>query len=127
MEIHPPIPERTTEQLLEIIETTDQWQTGVVQLARNELAKRGISAKVQETRKKNYATYHRRREAIKSRATYTTPEKILMVLFGPILAILFHDLFVFYAGEGYRKKNVQGIFYMALGIMVWVLVLSFAV
>jgi hypothetical protein len=119
MEINPPIPERTNDQLLDIVETSDQWRMEVVELAQKELKKRGIPVKIQEIRRKNRTRYNRRIEAIKSRATYTTSEKVLIILFGPVLIVIFHDFFIFYAGEGYKKKNRQGFFYLLLSVVFW--------
>ncbi len=119
MEIHPPINERTTENLLNIIETKEQWRQNVVDLARQELIARGISIRTQETRRSNKTKFRQRIEKIKARATYTTLEKILIVLLGPILLLLLDDLFLFDNGEGYKKKNRQGLFYLLLGFGLW--------
>ena len=119
MDIHPPIEKRTTEQLLEIIETKEQWRDEVVRLTQDELTKRGIPVKTQETRRKSKIKFQERIQTIKSRATYTTIEKILIVLFGPVLAIIFQDIFMFQAGDGFKKKNRQGLFYLLLGIGLW--------
>jgi hypothetical protein len=121
MDIHPPIEKRTTEQMLEIIETKEQWRDEVVQLTKDELVKRGISAKTQETRRKNKIKFEERIQSIKTRATYTTIEKILIVLVGPVIALIFKDIFMFQAGEGFKKKNRQGLFYLLLGIGLWAL------
>ena len=119
MDIHPPIEKRTTEQLLEIIETKEQWRDEVIRLTQDELVKRGIPIKAQETRRKSKIRFQERIQAIKNRATYTTIEKILIVLFGPVLAIIFQDIFMFQAGDGFKKKNRQGLFYLLLGIGLW--------
>jgi hypothetical protein len=119
MDIDPPIEKRTTEQLLDIIEAKEQWRDEVVQLAHGELVKRGIPIKTQETRRKSKIKLQEKIQAIKSRATYTTIEKILIVLFGPVLAIIFQDIFMFQAGDGFKRKNRQGLFYLLLGIVLW--------
>lgn len=119
MEIHPPIKERTTENLLDIVETKEQWREDVVDLARQELIERGISNKIQETRRNNKTKFRQRIEKIKARATYTALEKILIVLLGPFLLFLLDDLFLFDSGEGYKKKNRQGLFYLILGFGLW--------
>ncbi len=126
MDIHPPIEKRTTEQLLEIVENKEQWRNEVVRLTQDELVKRGIPIKTLETRRKNKIKYQERIQAIKNRATYTTTEKILIVLFGPVLAIILHDIFMFQAGDGFKKKNRQGLFYLLLGIGLWGLTIYFA-
>jgi len=110
MEIHP---------LLDIVETKEQWREDVVDLARQELIERGISNKIQETRRNNKTKFRQRIEKIKARATYTALEKILIVLLGPFLLFLLDDLFLFDSGEGYKKKNRQGLFYLILGFGLW--------
>ena len=125
MDINPPIEKRTTEELIGIIETKDQWRDAVVLLARDELLKRGISLTTQETKRKNRVRYQEKVRSIKSRTTYTKIAKILIVLFGPILAILFHNIFLFQSEEGYKKLNRQGLFYLILGIGLWLLVLYY--
>jgi hypothetical protein len=119
MEIHPSISERTTEQLLDIIETQDEWRPDVIDLARKELLSRGVTLKIQKTRRTIKIKFKERIAQIKERATYTAVEKILIVLLGPILVILLDDLFMFHPGEGYKKKNRQGFFYLFLGVLLW--------
>lgn len=120
-EIYPPINDRTTDQLLDIVETKEQWRQDVVDLAQKELIKRGVPIKTKETRRTIRQKFQKRIEDIKSRATYTTGEKILITLFGPVLILLLQDLTLFYSGQGYKKKNRQGLFYLLLGIGLWFL------
>jgi hypothetical protein len=119
MDIQPPVHKRTTEQLLEIVETREQWRDEVVKLTQDELVKRGVPLTTQETRRKSKVKFKEKIQAIKERATYTTTEKILIVLFGPVLALVFQDIFMFQEGEGYKKKNRQGLLYLLLGIGLW--------
>src|SRR5690606_13181122 len=98
-----------------------QWRQEVIDLAQNELIKRGVSIKTQTTRRTIRQKFKKRIETIKARATYTTSEKILIVLFGPILIALLDDLTLFHSGLGYKKKNRQGFFYLVLGIGLWFL------
>ncbi len=125
MEIHPPISDRTNEQLLDIIETQEEWKPQVVDLAKKELTSRGIPLKTQETRRTIRTKFNERIKKTKARATYTEIEKILIVLLGPILVLLFRDIFMFHSGEGYKKKNAQGVFYLLLGFCLWGLILYF--
>lgn len=122
MDIEPPISKRTTEQLLEIIETREEWRQDVVDLATKELIARGIPIKTQETRRTIRAKFKERIRKTKERATYTEIEKILIVLFGPIQVLLLRDFFVF-RSEGYKRKNRQGWFYLLLGFCLWGLIL----
>jgi hypothetical protein len=119
MEIHPPISDRTNEQLLDIVETQEEWRPDVVDLARRELISRGITVKTQETRRTIRSKFNERIKKTKARATYTEIEKILIVLLGPILVLLFRNVFMFHSGEGYERKNVQGISYLLLGFCLW--------
>ncbi len=119
MEYDPPIEKRTTEHLIEIIENKEEWKDDVIETAKTELAKRGVSIEVQERKRSNRIKFRERVQSIKNRATYTTTEKILIVLIGPILALIFHDIFLFQAGEGFKKKNRQGLFYLIIGLGLW--------
>jgi CRISPR/Cas system CSM-associated protein Csm4 (group 5 of RAMP superfamily) len=123
MEFDPPVNKRTTEQLLDIIETQEQWKADVVEMAQIELVKRGVSINKQQKRRKSKINYIRRIVFIKANATYSTTEKILIVLLGPVLAILLDDLLMFHPGEGYKQKNRQGFLYFSLGIGLWGLIL----
>ena len=109
---------------MEIIEAPEEWQPDVVVLAQNELKQRGVSRDTQELRRKSLSKFRTKIEEIKSRASYTRVEKLLIVLFGPILVLIFSDLFLFYSGEGYKRKNRQGLLFLLLGILLWVIVLS---
>lgn len=124
MEINPPISSRTTQELLEIIEAPEEWQPDVVVLAQNELKQRGVSRDTQELRRKSLSKFRSKIESIKSRASYTKVEKLLIVLFGPILVLIFFDLFLFYSGEGYKRKNRQGLLFLLLGIAIWIIVFT---
>lgn len=124
MDINPPISNRTTEELLGIIETREDWQEDVIESAQQELKKRGISNEVQQLRRKNKTKFQKKIDVIKARASYTILERVLIILFGPLLVIIFSDFFFFHAGEGYKRKNIQGIFYLLLGIAFWIFMLS---
>jgi hypothetical protein len=123
MEIHPPISNRTNEQLLDIVETQEEWKPEVVDLAKKELIERGIPIKTQETRRTIRTKFNERIKKTKARATYTEIEKMLIVLLGPILVLLFRGIFMFHSGAGYKRKNLQGIFYLFLGFSLWGLIL----
>jgi hypothetical protein len=123
MDIEPPIPARTTEQLLDIVETREEWKPEVVELAIHELMSRGIAPKTLTTRRTIKRKFKERVQKIKEGATYSTVEKYLIVFFGPILILLLRDVFLFHRGEGYKRMNRQGIFYVLLGFLFWGLVL----
>ena len=115
----PPIEKRTTEELINIIEQKEVWKEDVVELTKAELLKRGVPIELQERRRKNRLKFRDKIRSIKNRATYTALEKTLIVLFGPVLVFIFHDLFLFQAGEGFKRKNRQGLFYLMIGIVLW--------
>ena len=118
MEYDPPIETRTTEQLIEIVATKETWKPDVVELAKAELKKRGISLKVPEHRRRIGIKYKRKTDSIKGSAEYTDWEKLLIVLLGPISLLFFQDAFMFH-GQGFKKKNRQGIIYLLLGLIFW--------
>jgi predicted transcriptional regulator len=112
----PPIEKRTTEQLINIIEQKEEWKEDVVEMTKAELIKKGVPIEAQKRKRRNRVKFRDRIQSIKNRATYTTLEKILIVLFGPILVFIFQDLFLFQAGEGFKRKNRQGLFYLIIGL-----------
>jgi len=123
MDIEPPISKRTTGQLLDIVETAQEWRPEVLELAKKELVARGVPVKTQEARWKIRTKCNERVKRAKERASYTNVEKLLIVLTGPILIFLLKDFFMFYAGAGYKKKNRQGWFYLLLGFCLWAMIL----
>ena len=124
MLINPAIKDRSTGELLEIIESPEDWQHEVVALAQSELRQRGVSGQTQELRRKSQSNFQRKIAAIKARASYTTADKVLIILFGPILIIVLRDLLLFHAGEGYKKKNRQGLLFLLLGFVFWIVALA---
>ena len=123
MEYDPPIETRTTEQLIEIVEARRKWKPDIVDLAKAELLRRGISLKIPGHRRRIKVKYERKVDSIKSGAEYTDLQKVLIALFGPILFIVFMDPFIFQAGQGFKKKNRQGILYLLLGVVFWGLII----
>ena len=125
MKINPAIEDRSTEELLEIIEAPEDWQPDVVALAQKELKQRGLSEQNQELRRKSQSNFQRRIAAIKAGASYTIDEKILIVLFGPILVFVFPRSFLIDPDdEGYKKKNRQRLLFLLLGFVVWIVTLA---
>ncbi len=127
MEYNPPIATRTTKELLEIVENKEDWQMDAVLFAQQELEIRGISTKQQETITKSISKRKQRILTIKSRATYTAVEKLLIVLLGPFIFAFTTDLFIFQEGDGFKKKNRQGVFYLVLGLLLYALVIYFSI
>jgi hypothetical protein len=121
-EIYPLIPDRTTEQLLDIVETKEQWRPEVVELAQKELIKRGVTEKTQETTKTIREKFQKRIATTKARASYTAFEKVLIFFFGAILILVLQDLSLLFGDDGYKTKNRQGRFYLLSGFFFWLLV-----
>ena len=126
MDYNPPIATRTTKELLDIVENKEDWQMDAVLFAQQELEIRGVSTKQQETITKSISNRKQRILTINSRATYTSVEKLLIVLIGPFLFAFTTDLFIFQEGEGFKKKNRQGVFYLVLGLVLWTLAIYFS-
>lgn len=124
MKINPAVSARSTRELLDIIEVPENWQTDVVESAKQELAQRGVSNETQELRRKSHSKFKERVDRIKARSSYTTIEKLLIVLFGPLLLFIFFDFTLLFGEEGYKKKNKQRILLLLLSILFWVTVLS---
>jgi lipopolysaccharide export LptBFGC system permease protein LptF len=121
-EIYPPIPVRTNEQLLNIVETKEKWRPEVVDLARAELIRRGIPVKTQETRRTILTKFKQRIKTAKARASLTTFEMVFLSLFGIVLMFLMSDFSLFYKGRGYSKMNGQLLFCFLFGLFFWFMV-----
>jgi hypothetical protein len=107
--------------------TSEYWQPDAVDLAKAELIKRGIPIDIPLKRRESKIKYKKRVDKIKSNAEYSGREKILIVLFGPILFAIFEDFTLFDAGEGFRKKNRQGVIYLLLGLIIWITIFLISV
>jgi hypothetical protein len=123
MDYTPRIETRTTEQLIEIIANKHAWKDDVILRAEIELQKRGVPLSIGEKRRNTRINYEKRVEKIKSEATYSTNEKLLIVLIGPILFALLTDLMPFHAGQGFKRMNRQAIVYQLVGLAFWGLVI----
>jgi len=124
MEVNPPIKSRTTNQLLEIIETKEEWRDDIVASAQIELQLRGINLEEQEKKRRVKLNYLKRIESLKNKATYSRKEKALIILFGPILVLLLSDIFLFSSGDGFKRKNNQGFICLIIGIIFWIICIS---
>ena len=119
MDYTPTIETRTTDQLIEIISSKEAWKDDVILRAEKELERRGVSLVIGEKRRKSRLNYERRIKQVKSEATYSTREKILIVLLGPILFFLLSDLAPFHVGQGFKRKNRQAIVFQIIGLVFW--------
>jgi hypothetical protein len=109
--------------LIEIIAHKHAWRDDVIARAELELQKRGVPLSIGDKRRDSRVNYERKVKKIKSEATYSTKEKILIVLLGPILFALFADFSPFHAGHGFKLKNRQAIGYQIVGLAFWALII----
>lgn len=119
MDYTPPIESRTTAQLIEIIATKEAWKEDVILRAEKELAKRGVPLTVGANRRKSRINFERRMKRIKSEASYSAREKLLIVLLGPLLFLVLEDLAPFHVGQGFKRKNRQAIIFQIVGLLLW--------
>lgn len=123
MNFTPPIKERSNKELFEIIENKDGWKPEAFNEAQSELINRGISIDSQNNRRKSKKKYTTRIKRIKSSTHYSNFEMALLVFLGWPFCITFQDLEIFYSGEGFERKNRQGILAAILGLIFWGLVI----
>ena len=127
MTFNPPIKERSNKELFEIIENKSGWKTEAFNQAQSELIKRGISIDSQKNRRKSNVKFKSRIKKIKSSSYYSFNEMILIVIFGWPLFFIFQDIGIFYSGEGFKRKNRQGMFAAFLGLLFWAIVIYLTV
>ena len=123
MDFIPPIKERSNNELYEIIENREGWEPEAFDQAQSELIKRGISIEKQNNRRKSNNKYNSRIKKLKSTAFYTPNEFALLIVFGWPLCLIFNNLEIFYPGEGFERKNRQGILLAFFGLVFWLVVL----
>lgn len=125
MELKRPIDTRTTEDLLNILEYKEKYRDDVVRDVIDELISRNVNLEEYEpkwnARRRSRANYKRRSKKIKTNATLSAWEKLLIVIAGPFLVAFFSDIFFFQDDPAYKKKNRQAWFYLILGVILWVL------
>ncbi|WP_108869396.1 hypothetical protein [Aquimarina aquimarini] len=130
-EFTPPISERKTEELIEIVYSgKDHWNEEAIRQSKQELAKRNISQKEQDRviakwekeTEKHLAQEKKRLEKNKTES-YKVWEMIVLFLFGPILFFrpyIFnsHTLFTL-RGENYFLKFKQRIVIFLFSFIAW--------
>lgn len=130
-EFTPPISERKTEELIEIIYSgTDHWNEEAIRQSKRELAKRNISQKEQdkvitkwEQETEKYLAQEKKRLETNKTESYQIWEMIVLLLFGPILffrSYIFnsHTLFTL-RNENYFLKFKQRIIIFSLSFIAW--------
>lgn len=121
IQFHPPVEERSDEQLLEIVMNEEAWESLLVEQARLELVNRRISLNQQKKSKDFYQRYHAKVAQVKANASWSVWRRVLIIFLGPIDLLSF-DIFSsesVYAGEGYTKRNRQGLVCLGLGFALW--------
>ncbi|ANQ52774.1 hypothetical protein MY04_5443 [Flammeovirga sp. MY04] len=123
MEVSPPIKERSTNELISIIENPERWRNDVVNLAEKTLSERGITIEEQQKKRNRHKqrrkSYKQRTKKIKNNASYSLTEKILIILFGPLLILLTEDFLIFSQEVEFKKKNRQSWICLILGCLFW--------
>lgn len=119
MKPHPPLSERSNEELFEIIENKEGWKPEVFASAQEELVSRGISVSTQNKRRQGKRKQQSRIQKIKSASRYSVFQMIGLILFGWPIVMILRDFEIFYSGEGYHRKNTQGILAAILGLLFW--------
>lgn len=133
MEFNPPVKERKTKELLDIISNDEKWAEEIQALAEQELYNRNFTRQVilQEKQKriKTLKRFNERKliRLEKNRTEgYTVAEMILIVIFFPFSLFLdFNPLTEFWeldAGN-YKKKIWQRIVLILISLFLWFLLL----
>lgn len=119
MDYTPPIEKRTTEELIDIIAAKDTWKVDVIVRTEKELERRGVPLTIAENRRRSRSKFEKKTKHIRSHASYSGKEKLLIVLLGPLLFLVFQDLVPFHVGQGFKRKNRQAIFFQVFGLLLW--------
>ena len=119
MNFDPPIENRTTEQLIEIIRNSKIWKPEVIEFAAKELQRRGIPVEQQKHESNIWQKLQQRRSIIKAKASYTKLEMLLIILFTPLF-LVFRHFNIYYHGKDYKKLNRQGFILFILGFSFWI-------
>lgn len=133
MEFNPPVKERKTKELLDIISNDEKWAEEIQALAEQELYNRNFTRQVilqeKQKRVKTLKRYNERKliRLEKNRTEgYTVAEMILIVIFFPFSLFLdFNPLTEFWkldAGN-YKKKIWQRIVLILISLFLWFLLL----
>lgn len=119
MNFNPPIKERSDKELFEIIENKNEWKPEAFNQAQAELLDRGVSLNTQDNRRRSSKKYKSRISKIKSSSFHTNSEMVFLIILGWPLCLIFQDIGIFYSGEGFERKNRQGISAAILGLLLW--------
>ena len=138
-EFYPPVQERETDDLMEIaISKQGEWQVDIVNQAKKELLKRGISIEEIEETKEKYEDFLKREELNRQKQlkeneeiSYKTGEMILIVLITPFILLgKSYNLTGLSLGElkeeNFKLKYNQRLFSLIIGLILWMVLIRFA-
>ena len=127
-EFKPPMSERETEDLVEIVYSPEHWKKEAVNHAKKELKKRGVSENDQlEILDKSYKEFEKKLKAEKDRlesnktASYTYLEMASIFIFGPLSLIRRIDPIFYLKNENYYLKFKQRVILLISGSVCWFL------
>ncbi len=121
----PPIKERDTNQLLQIVDSPDDWEPNALKIASQELERRGFSLDKQKNRARSTSKYKRKVKNIKKSASYSYFQMFLLFIFAPFTLAWFIPSgmgIIELENEGYLKKRNQRFFLIILGCTIWIIV-----
>jgi hypothetical protein len=137
MEFHPPINERQTKQLLNIISNDEKWAKEIQTLAEEELYRRNFTKQTIEKEKQKRINklnkfYERKADQLENNRmeSYTITEMILIVIFFPFsFSLHLNPLTEFWeldAGN-FKKKIWQRIILIVISLFAWFQILRFII
>jgi reverse gyrase len=106
----PPIKQRSTDDLLKIVDNPNNWEDDALRIARIELNNRGFSTNQQIRRAKSTNKFKRKVKDIKRNESYSYTEMILLFIFAPFTFAWFIPSgmgVIELENEGYLKKRNQ--------------------
>ncbi|MBS1761581.1 MAG: hypothetical protein JSR00_01785 [Bacteroidetes bacterium] len=129
MEFNPPVAERQTKELLNIISNNEKWAKEIQILAEQELYKRNFTKQTIQIEKEKRIIvlekfYNRQSQQLEKNRTesYTIAEMIMIVVFFPISFFLhFNPLKEFWELDkrNYKRKIWQRIFLIVVSLFFW--------
>ena len=137
MEFSPPVNQRQTKELLNIISNDEKWAKEIQILAEEELYRRNFTKQtIEQEKQKRINTlkkiYERKAEQLEKNRTesYTISEMILIVIFFPFSFFLhLNSLTEFWELDvgKFRKKSCQSGILIFISLFVWFQLLRFII
>lgn len=119
----PPIETKSTDDLLEMIANSDDWNEDAITIAKDVLAKRGIKYEKQIFEEQINKKAKRRKNIIKENAGYSIYFRIILLVFPFIIFFpLSFETIIGLENEGYYKKAKERFFYLLAGFIIWILI-----